>query len=152
VIIRPNLAREKILRESFLYPKIGRFLQNRGWLVRYEIPPRVGSARRFDVVGVNSRRNQAVVVEAKLGHYRRTVDQASHRQFVADFVYVSFPLAYAKGVARSHIHELEDLGIGLLGVDGRAYELLLPHQSKHVNPDRRVELINMVYKVRRRDG
>jgi len=140
------------MRESSLYPQISRFLQNRGWLVRCEIPPRAGSARRFDVVGVKPRRNQAVVVEAKLDHYRRTFDQASHRQFVADFVYVSFPLTYAHGVAGARIHELEDLGIGLLGVDGRAYELLLPRQSKHVNPDRRLELINMVYEVRRRDG
>jgi hypothetical protein len=60
-------------------------------------------------------------------------------------VYVSFPLEYARDVAEDHQRELHDLGIGLLGVDGRAYELLAPSQSKHVNPDRRKELISMAY-------
>jgi hypothetical protein len=64
---------------------------------------------------------------------------------VADLVYVSFPLEYARGVVGDYQGELHDLGIGLLGVDGRAYELLAPSQSKHVNPDRRTELINMAY-------
>ncbi len=127
-----------------MYYRIGRFLRNRGWHVQYEVSPRPGSPRRFDVVGVKPRKHQVVVVEAKLGHYRRTFEQAADRHFVADFVYISFPLVYARTVLRDHARELHSTGIGLIGVDGKARELLAPRHSEYVDDDRRDQLIAMV--------
>jgi hypothetical protein len=86
---------------------------------------------------------RAVVVEAKLDHYSRALEQASVRLFVADLVYVAFPLEYANRVHERHLGELRELGVGLLGVDGNSREFVSPRLSAHVDQARRAELIEM---------
>ncbi len=134
--------------EASLYPKFGRFLQNRGWRVAYQIPPRPGSPRRFDIVGVKPRKEEVTVVEVKVKDFRRALDQAKSRQFVADFVYVGFPLPYAKRVFRDRALDLEPDGVGLLGLRNRVHELVVPRPSKIVDPQRRKRLLKMVSEER----
>ncbi len=139
-------------REYRLYPPISRFLRNRGWRVRTEVSPTPRSLRRFDVVGVKLRSKDVLVVEAKLKDYRRALDQASNRLFVADLVYVAFPAPYAGGVMGNHLDELGEVGIGLLGVDGRVRELLPAARSAVVSPERKTELVDAVLGRRRQHG
>lgn len=130
--------------EASLYPPIGRFLARRGYQVGYQVRPRPGSPRSFDVVGVHSRSRRTVAVEAKLDHFQRTLNQALLRRYVADLVYVSFPASYARRVARNHRGVLRSSGLGLLGVtESRVSELLSPRQSRTVSPPRRSLLIDM---------
>lgn len=140
------------MRESTLYPKVGRFLASRGWRVAYGVPPRPGSPRRFDVVGVKARKREAVVVEAKLDHYRRTLEQASVRLFVADFVYLSFPDDYARSVYDRRLDDLKALGLGLLGIDSRVHEYVSPDRSGYLDPERRADLIAVVVGKRGNHG
>lgn len=138
--------------EASLYPPIGRFLTRRGYRVGYQVRPRPGSPRTFDVVGVHPRSRRTVAVEAKLGHFQRTIDQALLRRFVADLVYVSFPAPYARRVAREHRSVLGSSGLGLLGVtESRVTELLPARQSRAVSPPRRTQLIEMTMGLLRHD-
>ena len=109
----------------------------------HQVHPRPGSPRRFDVVGFRLHVPRVVVVEAKLDHYSRALEQASVRLFVADFVYVAFPYKYAERVFGRHHGELGELGVGLRGVDGQSHELISPRPSAHVDGARRSELIEM---------
>jgi hypothetical protein len=138
------LGEEDPMLESSLYPRIGRFLENRGWRVEYEVHPRPGSPRSFDVVGVKVRLGEVAVVEAKVDGFRRAMEQALNRLFVADLVYLSFPDPYARRALREYTSEVTTAGIGLLGVDGRVRELVPARPSPLVNPERRAELIGMV--------
>jgi len=127
--------------ERDLYPPISRFLQNRGYYVRCEVPPCLGSQRRIDVVGSKPRKGIVAAVEAKIGNYNRVLEQACLRMFVADFVYVSFHSSYAKKIYFEKGSELQRNGIGLISVGERTRELISPIQSKYVNPIRRSNLI-----------
>jgi hypothetical protein len=134
------------MSEATMYPLIGRYLIDNGWRVSFQVPPRPGSPRRFDVVGVNAE-SQVNVVEAKVDHYRRAMEQACARLFVADFVNVSFPETYATRVLKLHAEELTELGIGLLAVDGSVNELMTPAQSAFVNTQRKMQLMQMAERV-----
>jgi hypothetical protein len=130
--------------EASLYPPIGRFLERRGYRVGFQVRPRPGSPRSFDVVGVNTSLRRIVAVEAKMDHFQRTVTQALLRRFVADLVYVSFPIAYANRVVDQRRRILRSHGLGLLGVSGRSVrELLPPRQSTSVSALRKDQLIGM---------
>lgn len=130
--------------EAALYPPIGRFLKRRGYQVGFQVRPRPGSPRSFDVVGVNASSRRTVAVEAKMDHFQRTLTQALLRRFVADLVYVSFPIAYANRAVDRHSRILRLHGLGLLGVsERRVRELLPPRQSRSVSAPRKDQLIAM---------
>jgi len=96
------------------------------------------------VVGVKPRKREAVIVEVKLHDFRRALLQTEDRLFVGDYVYVAFPTPYAQVVLESHLDELDETGIGLLGLDGGVKELLPPLRSIYVNPERRSSLFEIV--------
>lgn len=132
------------LLESHLYSHIEKYLTTRGFKTSQEVKPNPSSSRRVDVVGVKPRLKEVVVVEAKLSSYSRVLKQAMSGLFISDLVYISVPYSYAQTILRKHETELRKLGIGILGVNGKAIELLPPSYSEYVDDDRKKKLIQMV--------
>ena len=90
------------------------------------------------------RLKDVVAVEAKLSDYKRVMRQAMVGLFISDFVYISLPFGYASTVLDKHEDELKELGIGILGVNGKALEMLSPSRSAYVDFNRKQKLIDMV--------
>ena len=133
------------MSEREMYPMIGSYLCREGYSkVSYELPQRRGSARTIDVVGFKSLGRSTVVVEAKLSHYAQALRQGQLRLLISDFVYISFPAEYAQRIERERRDKLEELGLGLLAVDGQARELVPPEESPWVNAERKEALIQMI--------
>lgn len=130
--------------EKQLYPQIEKFLVRRGFKTCQEVKPNNNSSRRVDVVGVKPRLKDVVAVEAKLSDYKRVMRQAMVGLFISDFVYISLPFGYANTVLTKHEDELKELGIGVLGVNGKALEMLSPSRSAYVDPSRKQKLIDTV--------
>ena len=72
------------------------------------------------------------------------MDQTADRFFVADYVYIAFPIHYALTVLSRHSEELRRTRIGLLALDGSVHELIPPAFSLYVNTQRRDTLVSMV--------
>ena len=87
---------------------------------------------------------EVIAVEAKISNYATVKQQAANRLFIADLVYISFPIEYASTVMNKHKEELIKNGIGVLGVNGRAIEMLKPSRSIYVSRERKNRLIGMV--------
>jgi hypothetical protein len=133
------------LSEASMYPPLGRFLLRNGYEIGYQVRPRLGSQRIYDVVGIKPRRKEAAVIEAKLDHFHRAYDQAALRLFVADYVYVSFPLSYATAVMHAHSRQFRADGIGLLGLNRAGVrQLIAPRLSQCVSAVRRGTLIDVM--------
>jgi hypothetical protein len=139
--------------EASMYPPLGRFLMRIGYKIGYQVRPRQGSQRIYDVVGIRPRLNEAAVIEAKLDHFHRAYSQAALRLFVADYVYVSFPMAYARRVMESQMERFRDDGIGLLGLNGTSVrQLVAPRRSDCVSSVRRSRLFETMRVSARRHG
>lgn len=127
------------LSEFYLYPIIGRFLEEQRYTVAYEVPMGKFHPRIFDVVGVNG--GEVVSVEAKLGNFRRAFQQALSRLHYSDRVFVAFPEKYAFHVDSAYRRELETFGIGLLSVDDTVTQKLKAKQSFCLNDGRKKKLL-----------
>jgi hypothetical protein len=80
-----------------------------------------------------------------MSHFPRAFRQAQLRQLVCDWVYVSFPMKFARRTLVHHREELLSSGIGLLGVHDRRVRQILPaSRSRTVDSSRRQTLIGMV--------
>jgi hypothetical protein len=121
-----------------------KFLKSRGYKVGTEVRPFPNSSRRVDVVGIKPRLKEVVAVEAKISNYSVVKKQAENRLFIADLVYVSFPIKYAFTVLDKHKEELVQDGIGVIGINGRAVELLNATRSMYVSEERKNRLMSMV--------
>lgn len=132
------------IRETELYPSIIKFLKSRGYRVDTEIRPFPNSSRRVDVVGIKPRLGEVIAVEAKVSNYSTVRKQAINRLFIADLVYVSFPIGYAATVLKKHQEDLVKDGIGVIGINGKAIELLKPSKSIFVSKERKNKLMSMM--------
>ena len=68
----------KKLKESELVEKIGRFLANKGYIIKLEVPT---MARRADLVAII--KDSITIVEAKINHKKRVLEQCSAHDIVA---------------------------------------------------------------------
>lgn len=84
-----------------------------------------------------------MVIEAKIDHYRRAMDQALLRRYLADFVYVGFPDGYARSVLRSRAEAMMGSGVGLLSVSRRGVrKLIVAKRSSVVSRDLRGHVLD----------
>lgn len=134
----------KQLREEHLYPGIMKFVNGRGYITCQEVRPHSRSVRRIDVVGVKPRKGEVITIEAKLFNYASVLVQATRNLAISDFVYISFPQDYAIYVMEKYGRHLSDMGIGIIGVNGKSKELVPAIQSTHVDFERKKMLIDMV--------
>ena len=135
------------LREEHLYPEIIKFVNSKGYIPAQEVRPHSRSVRRVDIIGVKPRKNEVISVEAKLSNYSSVLTQATRNLIISDFVYISFPLEFAFYVKKMYGQELSNLGIGIIGVNGKVKELLHARRSEYVDLDRKAVLIKMAFKA-----
>lgn len=131
------------LREEHLYPRIMKFVNNRGYITSREVKPHLLSSRRIDVVGVKPRKREVVTVEAKVSNYSSVLVQATRNLSISDYVYVSFPQTYGVYILEKYGRYLYGMGIGIIGVNGRSKELLPARQSTYVDLERKNMLMQM---------
>ena len=137
----------KHLREEHLYPRIMKFVNNKGYITCLEVKPHSRSIRRIDIVGIKPRKREVITVEAKLFNYSSVLVQATRNLVLSDFVYISFPQSYAVYVMEKYGSYLSNLGIGIIGVNGRSREILPAFRSVYVDQERKRMLMDMVLKM-----
>lgn len=132
------------IKEQGLYPLVVKFLQQNGYDVLVGVYPIFASRIEVDVLGYNIEKNEIVSVEVKTGYFKRALSQASLRLWFSDYVYLAFPVKYAYHIHRRKRRLLEELGLGLLAIDGSAKELLAARKSPKTLPWLKAEVFRKV--------
>lgn len=87
------------------------------------------STRWIDVLLVHEISKETVAIELKLTNWRKAYKQAKVYPIAADYVYVGMPEQYVHR-ALDHCDYFEELGIGLLSINGKAVEVVEAQRSK----------------------
>ena len=111
-----------MLSERDLYPallKLERF-RDLGIDFQQEVPM---DGKRVDLAGVAPSTQDVYAVEVKVRDWRTVVWQTRLNQLFADRAYIAMPVKHARPVDRDF---LQQLGIGLILIDGDSAEEVLP--------------------------
>lgn len=92
--------------------------------------------KRIDVVGFN--RDRLIAVELKMRNWQRALVQASMYQLCADEAYVALPQALCM---RLGAQPFQQLGIGILAIDGTAKVLLPARRSRLIHKSLRQQVL-----------
>jgi hypothetical protein len=136
------------MQESSLYAVIESYMRQEGYKVLREFPVGRWFPKRVDLIGVKPDLNQLVSVEVKLRNFSQLLDQAYDRLFFSDYVYMAFPMRYARHVARAYKSILERYGFGLMAVGGNIEILVSPQKSAILIEDYKRYVMNLIEKVR----
>jgi hypothetical protein len=132
------------MQESSLYVVIESYMRREGYTVLREFPVGRWFPKRVDLIGVKPDLNQLVSVEVKLRNFSQILDQAYDRLFFSDYVYMAFPMRYARHVARAYKSILERYGFGLMAVDGNIEILVPPQKSTILIEDYKRYVMNLI--------
>jgi hypothetical protein len=108
--------------------------------------------KRVDLIGVKPDLNQLVSVEVKLRNFSQILDQAYDRLFFSDYVYMAFPMRYARHVARAYKSILERYGFGLMAVDGNIEILAPPQKSTILNESYKRYVMKLIEREFKKDA
>ncbi|WP_162630257.1 hypothetical protein [Brevibacillus brevis] len=86
------------------------------------------SSRWIDIFLVNEATNVTVAIELKLTDWKKAYKQAKVYPIAADYVYVGMPEQYVHR-ALDHCDYFENVGIGLLSINGKAVEVFEAQKS-----------------------
>jgi hypothetical protein len=127
-------------------------MRQEGYKVLREFPVGRWFPKRVDLIGVKPDLNQLVSVEVKLRNFSQLLDQAYDRLFFSDYVYMAFPMRYARHVARAYKSILERYGFGLMAVDGNIEILVAPQRSTVLNENYKGYVMNSIESGRMKRG
>ncbi len=117
------------MKESDLYPKVRRLLEDRGYQTWSEVPTSRIMPLWVDVVGVDPSTSKLISIEVKLQNWKSVLSQGWSRLFFSDQVYVAFPESYGLAISAKIEEYLDKLGIGLMLIDHEAYVTKEPRES-----------------------
>lgn len=98
------------------------------------------SSRWIDVLLLHEKNKEIIAVELKLTDWRRAYKQAKVYPIAADYVYVGMPEKYIHR-ALDNSNYFEELGIGLLAINGKAVEVVQAQKSSILLENVKSELI-----------
>jgi hypothetical protein len=127
-------------------------MRQEGYTVLREFPVGRWFPKRVDLIGVKPDLNQLVSVEVKLRNFRQLLDQAYYRLLFSDYVYMAFPMRYARHVARAYKSILERYGFGLMAVDGNIEILVAPQRSTVLSENYKGYVMNSIESGRMKRG
>lgn len=87
------------------------------------------STRWIDVLLLNERTSEVIAVELKLTEWKKAYRQAKVYQIAADYVYVGMPEEYVHRAVTNKSY-FDDLGIGVLSINGVATEVIEAKKSE----------------------
>lgn len=101
---------------------------------------------RIDFVGMNG--DQCIIIESKIGKWKKALTQAIRYGYAADEAYVALPSPTARYVFQNYENLFKKYGIGLLEVDKEKYKinLLLKSVNLESSETLKKKLINYLYK------
>ena len=109
------------------------------------------SSRWIDIFMINEKTQETIAIELKLTQWKKAFKQAKVYQMAADYVYVGMPEEYIHR-ALDNKELFQEIGIGLLSINGKASTALKAEKSqiviegvkreliKNLNPDMEVIL------------
>lgn len=126
------------MKETDLISPLVKTYLDKGFKAYAEIPL---SSRWIDIFMINENTNETIAVELKLTKWKKAYKQAKIYQIVADYVYVGMPEEYIHR-AINNKELFEEIGIGLLSINGKASTALGAKKSNIVMENVKRELIN----------
>ena len=123
-----------MIAEKEMTPLVVSFLQGLDLHTETEVPL---LTKRIDVVGFG--RSRLVAVELKIRNWQRALVQASMYQLCADEAYVALPQALCM---RLGSQPFQQLGIGLLAVDGTTKLFLPARRSQLIHQSLRQQVLH----------
>jgi hypothetical protein len=125
------------MKETDLIGPLVKTYLNRGYKAYAEIQL---SSRWIDIFMINEETNETIAVELKLTQWKKAYKQAKIYQMVADYVFVGMPEEYIHR-AIDNKELFEEIGIGLLSINGKAKIALNAKKSEIVIQNIKRELI-----------
>jgi len=129
------------LLERSLRKPVREFFHHRDYDVSDEVPL---FSRRIDIVA--KRRSEVVSVELKLENWKEAIDQARLNLRVSDYSYVALR-EQSRGFSGELLSLFIQYGIGLLCINGTAYEVLRPDRSHAIQPYLRKEFLTKLREI-----
>lgn len=115
--------------EENLREPVREYFKNKNYLVFDE--PKLFS-RGIDIIA--KKRSNLIAVELKVGKWKRAIQQAYMDLRISNYAYVALPEAKWERIDRKIFLEAFKHGIGLLSVNGTAYQIMRPVQSNKIQP------------------
>lgn len=111
------------IKERTLLNRVERYFRNKNFQTCKEVPLLDNS---IDLVAYDNKFSKIIAVEVKVANWKRALQQAMLYQLCAHQVYVAL---WSNSLNKINLNNFNELGIGLISVDGTARKITNPRRS-----------------------